>query len=501
MKKSILAASFIITALIAFGIGRITAPQRTANRDGAGSAQQARANAADESPDSRSTPVQLAEPNRSTPLRLAPLDDILANESLIEALPQFEQHLELLTPQNAFSTLAKLEALPNSRRKSVLMNRLFRKWGEVDGAVAFETAQALDGQDRLRFLGEAAAGWSSVDLVSAWDSLMIASNDGALQQLPLGPALREVAKTDIDLAMTLMSDLSGNQGASNSRFRAILNVAADQGQFEQVLQSVMTNGELPSKDRYLKSLFEAWGKTDLAAPLQTLAQFEDKNLSRQAMSGLMKGWASVDSKGAFSYALAHSNDPLLARSLPELAKQVARNSTAEEMFAAFNEVKDPAHQRQIARSISSDLAKADPHAAMRWASQLQDDKVKSQSIAQILSTYAANDYDGARSYYLTLEDPAVQLQTLTGLAYSQVRQSRTLDLDETVELIDAINDPATRERALERVSGLASRMNRQDNLHFTDQYITMIENRDDLTRSKKDKLIRQALPRNAQKKR
>ncbi|MBK1876476.1 hypothetical protein [Pelagicoccus mobilis] len=499
MKTSQLALLLIGATAIGFGVGRFSSPKSENTESQAIENQATRITSAQEIQDQTKSSILPVIVPASGPQPLKSVDDILASESIVDAISHFDRHLENLSTDKAFSVLERLQSMPASRKKSILMNRLFHKWGQTDGAVAFETAQALEGRDRLRYLGEAAAGWSTTDIVASWDALMIASNEGALQQLPLGPMLHEVAKQDISLAMTLMSEAGGTNAGYN-RFKSILRAAEENGQFGDVFNELVFNDDVPNKERYVRSLFEEWGKSDLNTPFQMLNSLGDDPLSNQAMAGIMRGWATIDGQGAFSYALANSNDPIVARSLPMIAKELVKSSTAEEMSTLFSEIKDVDQQNSIAKTIIGDLANADPHSAFEWASQLQDEKTRANSIARVIGTYAKNDYEGARDYYLTLDDPSTQLQAVTGLTYSQFRETKNINLSETFELIDAIDDADSREKAIERVAGIAKSLKKRDSIEFTDEYITMIEGRDDLSRSKKDKLIKPLLPNKKKKK-
>lgn len=326
----------------------------------------------------------------------------------------FQEMLADLTTEKAIDLLVEFEAIPAGPRKTDLMLQLYSKWGEIDGAVAFEHARTAAGRERLDLLSVAAGGWAKVAPDAAWEAMMIQTNNGGMIRPSLNPVLEQIASQDVRKAIVLL-DQCQNRISAESGFRTVVKAIADEGRFGEALSAISEiTGETRRKE-LTDQLFSNWGRYDLAEPLKAIEESVSPELAETAMRGLLMGWANVDGQAAFLYSLENADNPAIAESLGAVAIEWGKAASAEELESIAMKVTQNDRRDEILRHVLQPLAQLDPKLAMQHAESMQNEGDRSTCIREIMSEWARADLQEAEQHYYGMKDTPSQVKAVIAM--------------------------------------------------------------------------------------
>jgi hypothetical protein len=162
----------------------------------------------------------------------------------------------------------------------------------------------------------------------------------------------------------------GGADASQSRGKA----------FEDELTNVLGLPASPLRDKRLSELFFEAGRQQKSLALK-LAETLQGRLREMATTSILMGWAKVDPKGAWAYAVTRatgsglewtdSASPNAVGSLTMLTAVMFRDGDAAELKGLVNELPAGKGKDLITGMYTKLLAQYDPAAAMRYVSELE----------------------------------------------------------------------------------------------------------------------------------
>ncbi|MCH6257131.1 hypothetical protein MLD52_11275 [Puniceicoccaceae bacterium K14] len=487
MKKTIAhIIGYLCIAIACFKLGAHFTPNETIHPKSSESIQvKPKQLSAKEKSDKTLNQESIAEPEAAT------LDvlSVFEIENEHERNFRFQKYLEGMTAENALEYYEKISALPPSSQTSAFLRNFYLKWGEIDGPAAFAFAQDFNGRDRLRYISLSAKGWAKTDPTAAWESIMVASNNGSMWALNSRGAMRSIAQNDIQLATQLLSDVKGHQ-QKQFMIRGIIEEATRTGDFGTLLEASMAQNDPQTRKSLISEIFKTWGGYETDAPLEALSKIADEETSTSAMKGFMEGWAAVDGSGAFAYALMNQDPPGMAGALESVSKAWARNVTSDEMENVMAQVSSIDDSDKLVRSVIYSVAQANPELALSWAEKTEDATIRSDTTGRALAMWAFSDIDAAENYYHSIDDEKAQANATWSIANSLMNQG---DKGERIiALLNNYEDPAQLANALGSVTyAVANNENRANAPELQSTLIEMIHSNTELEDDRKQTLLSQ----------
>ncbi|MCB1120207.1 MAG: hypothetical protein KJT03_01555, partial [Verrucomicrobiae bacterium] len=415
------------------------------------------------------------------------LPDILASNDGVERNYWFQQYLNQLSPDNAMHILTELEALPKSSKRTDMLNKFFRKWGELAGVGAYQHALNYGGADGLSFQQFALEGWALRDPASAWETFQSVSNNGNAWNARIGPILGAVARSDLGLALQYVQDFK-DPFRQQWVMGSIISVATELGQRNVLLQKVGSMEDKNQQSLLTETLFKEWGKVDNELSMQAVENLGDPAMVEAAMRGLMAGWATQDGKAALDYALQNADDPLYKELAVKVAQDWSRAMTPSEVGALIATINAAENRSQLMEAAIYSVASADPDRAVAWVQSIADIKQKNQLMSQVLWNMARSDYASAKTYFDQLPDDEARSTSSWAMVNSAVATGQSLE--DTLSLLEGYEDYKKRDSAMENLIYVATMA---DNLHKSKELraelLKRVESSDSLEAEKREELL------------
>lgn len=338
-----------------------------------------------------------------------------------------------------------------------MLARYYTRMGELDGLNTFEEVLKSDNRYRISQLSAIARGWAREDPTGAWAAMMEISNNGASRYVNLRSPLREIALKDPALAVRMVQEIE-DRNSMLGNLSTIVGAAADKNTYKAVLEESLKVEDDGVRNQMLNRLFTRWGEDDFEEPSLVLATFTDSEQTDKAMRGLLTGWARVDGRGAFEYALSNRDNPLVGNSLVDVAKEWTRRSTASEMEDFVTNLPEGQNWDKLTSEVSYDLARVNPRLALDMSIGIQDDQTKARAVSGAMWAWTQNDIEGAESYFETLSEGKHKTWARYSLALGNIEQQS--DVGAAIGYIKEISDESEQADMLSYISDQLARNRR-----------------------------------------
>jgi hypothetical protein len=356
-------------------------------------------------------------------------DQLRALTGLIDKLPSGQLG-------QFFSSITESDLTAGQKR--MVTNVLIQRWAETDPAAAAEFFKGLPPRDQLANVDILANSWASYDPSGAlaWAQSLPPSQ---ARLSALGQTLAKTIETDPESALREFGRLDKSTARSVSMQMYSAWVDTDPS---SAVKSVLTAAEGGTVgDAAAQMVAGKWAKSDPAAALKWLmengngsspmlggfaaalvnaAGAVDPRATVEAINGLPSSLASVNSLRTSAIKLWLDADPAAAKAWfsqqppatqTEYALAATRNSltpaNAEAMIPLVEGMSQSGAKTTALINILKQWASAQPEAALRYASQMQDRATVAQIMPSLLQGMASVYPDLALNTALALpQDPA-----------------------------------------------------------------------------------------------
>lgn len=377
------------------------------------------------------------------------LESLLGNTNRREKAYEFTKYLETIGLEDIERVRAELDKLGRSPHSNGLQGLLVKRWAELDGPAAFEYTQNMKGVDGVHRMSYAIEGWAKNEPEKAWESYMMATNNGAKYASRMRDVLGSIARDNLQNGVTFAGDLSDPRIQKHAFF-GVVEAASESGNHSGLLSELLTLDDSKHKPRMVEAVFQHWIQDDADMPFAALEKLSDPALSEVAMSGLMKGWAAQDGKGAMEYILANESDPVLANQSLEVVKQWARYSKASEMDEIVTTIEKSSKSNELLEAIIFPMASADPEMALEWVEHLKSESGKAENTARVLYTWGRSNPEGAKDYFLQLQD--VDRRLTSTFVMAGIAMNNDEKPEEIISMLTNYDTDESKDRALSSMS-------------------------------------------------
>ena len=335
-----LAGTAGIALVAGFGLGRVTAPSVAPEAPAISSAKSA-----------KEEPAEPQWQSQETVLPSASAEDV-ARAATVGSPRQRERALEdVLSKANleeVKKALAWAESLPEGPMKKAALEKILKRWGELDGPGATAYAvQVYNETGNANLLREALAGWGEKDPQGAINQLGTLGLSEGLQ----GDIRRDLLEQWADLNPAAAASYAvANRNPDN--WRGLVGTVADE-----------------------------WSKRDPKAAADWAAGLEAGRDKRGAIYSAISNWADADPNGAAAYVSSQPPGESRDMMAGTLARQLGQDDPASGLkWAAI--VADPATQERAIAGALIDLYRKNEAQARQL---LQGSTISAQVQAAALS--------------------------------------------------------------------------------------------------------------------
>ena len=313
MTPSLAAAGLALVT--GFGLGRLTAPGGAPSPEPAALAGQGQ-EAAEEA-----EPVWLASEAAAKTVSAADVAGAAAIGSPRQRDRALEDVLAKASLEEVKKALEWANALPDGPMKKAALEKILKRWGELDGPGATAYAlQAYEETGNANLLREAMAGWASKDAQAALNQLAgLGLSDGLMRDIR-GDMLEQWADLNPAAAAAYAS---ANRNPDS--WRGLVGTVADE-----------------------------WSKRDPQAAASWAASLDGGRDKRGAIYTAISNWADADPNGVAAYVSSQPAGESRDMMAGTLARQVGQDDPASGLqWAAM--VGDPASQERAVAGALIDL--------------------------------------------------------------------------------------------------------------------------------------------------
>ncbi len=312
-----LAAASGIALVAGFGLGRVTAPSAAPDSPAIASPKSAKEEEAEPqwqtqeaaAKSASAEDVARAAATGSPRQRERALEDVLSKASLEEVK----------------KALAWAESLPEGPMKKAALEKILKRWGQLDGpgATAY-AAQVYSETGNANLLREALAGWGEKDPQGAINQLGTLGLSDGLK----GDIRRDLLEQWADLNPAAAAAYAVQNRTPDS-WRGLVGTVADE-----------------------------WSKRDPMAAANWAASLDSGRDKRGAIYSAISNWADADPNGAAAYVSSQPPGESRDMMAGTLARQIGQDDPASGLkWAAM--VADPATQERAAAGALIDLYRKD----------------------------------------------------------------------------------------------------------------------------------------------
>jgi hypothetical protein len=265
----------------------------------------------------------------------------------------------------------QLNDLPPGRETKTKINAFFAAWARLDAKAALTAAISLKTPE--------ARALATSSVVRSADASVAQSLVATLSQLP-ADALSPTQKTRS--LSTALSRWSEADPVAAAKFL----------------------DQFPSRDRGFfgarMSIAENWATTDPTAALAWAQAQGDPQETRASMAGVVSGWWETDPRAAEAYVAAHL-DTLGLDSVMRITTQLFQQDPQRAKEWA-NSLSTTEARRTANSFLVNQMAETDPKGASEWAASLPED-VRSRTLSAAISRWARNDLRAAGEWINRLD--------------------------------------------------------------------------------------------------
>ena len=454
--KTILIACLLCAASFGGGLwfGLQRDVERTDAHENEAVARMGRRKASTDGSTIRPTPeIMDQEPSRRKPLPEY-LSDLLALEEEIDRSFHFVQLLDSLEPSEFPGLYGEIRALPAGPKQIRMLEKFYRRWGELDPVAASEHAHALVEGHRLRYISEVAVGWAKQDPVSAWNWIMEVSNNGGIRGFRSDLVMSEIVRRDVATAFALADSLTDGM-IKDFIGRRIARDIAQSGAYHAGLSEILSRGASPSNYMLLNQMFRFWGRNEFTEAQSAVQGISDDRMRDQAQIGFVSGWAMTDPGPAMQYVLDKMEGENRGRLLQAVAGVWARNGNIDEVASLLDSLPVSKETDSGVVEIISSITGVDPGAAMSWVDTIENEERRAHIRSWSVREWAGADPIAAEKYVYQLEAGNEKDRALQGLAWGHFRMS---DIgDGAFSAIDKMASSAIQQETLLRLADITSR--------------------------------------------
>ena len=392
------------------------------------------------------------EPPRRKPLPEY-LSDLLALEEEIDRSYHFVQLLESLEPSEFPRLHDELRALPAGPRQIRMLEKFYRRWGEIDPIAAGENALALQEGHRGRYIAEVAIGWAKQEPVQAWNWIMEVSNDGGIHVFRPDLVMAEIARRDVATAFTLADSL-GEGVLKDFVSRRMARELSESGEYQAGFSEILSRDPTPSHLMLLNQTFRSWGRDDLASAQAALQSVPEGRYRDSALLGFMGGWAAIDPAAAMQYVLNEVEGENRGRLLQTVAGAWVRSGNLNEVAELLDRLPATSETDSGVAEIVSSIAMVDPAAAITWIDTIDNEEKRAHLRTRSVRVWTGKDPQAAEGYVDQLQPGNDKNRALQGLAWGYFHQSEIAD--GAFQAIDRMTDSGIQQETLLHLAEISS---------------------------------------------
>lgn len=312
-----------VALVTGFGLGRVSAPSNPIRLETAPSSEEI----SKDSPDGE--PVWQTTRNEPQPTSVAAVAGAAAIGSPRQRERALEEVLAKANLEEVKKALAWAGSLPEGPMKKAALEKILKRWGELDGPGATAYAAQVYGETgNANLIREALAGWAEKD------------PQGAINQL---------------------ANLGLSEGLAGDIRRDLLEQWADLNP-AAAASYAMANRNPDSWRGLVGTVAEEWSKRDPQAAVSWAAALEAGRDKRGAIYTALSNWADADLNGAASFVSSQPAGESRDMMAGTLARRIGQEDPAAGLkWAAM--VADPATQERAVAGALIELYRQDANQA------------------------------------------------------------------------------------------------------------------------------------------
>lgn len=405
---------------------------------------------------------------------------------------ELERLFESMSADEAEGMLHNILEVSEPQLRGSLLRPFFVKWGELEGELAYATANELQGRDRSDGVSASLAGWAHTDVHAAWEVAlpMIDEPSYRFTRLARG-VVAEMAEQDPDVLLNLLAQDSSNQKYSTFGYN-LINQAFESDSQSQLLSKFSVVDRAEDRNNLVSQLFQRWGSLDTGAPLDALSKIEDPDEAKSALEGFLRGWVESDRDGALNYAFDNQADPAVQASFGSMIQSTFRFSTAKDNEALIARLENEGLLKELAPKIGSQLSFIQPEIGLRLAEAVEDPREKRQLQQQSLNGLARHDFDKARLYLDSIESVEERAGLVPNVSWALTNRSD--GGEQLVALMDSFPAGKERTQIVERLLSSAGRPQMQLSDGYKEGLSMLAEGESELSDQAKESLSKLVEP-------
>ena len=305
------------------------------------------------------------------------------------------QSMEEIDPKVMPELLRGIEELPNFQQKNLLFMAALTRWAEVDGeGAATHVRDNMSGERQGGMLGAVFSSWASKEPEDAWN--WFEESRGSLSNPMLeAPLMRSlfqgVASKDLDDALAKFDALD-SQHLKNVALDGIGSSLSNDSDRRSFLKLAATLDDRDLRMHAMRPALGQWahGNPDAAAAWLDSAEVEESE-RREIAKSVRDAWFQTNPEDAADWYMAQiPEDDKSGGAVREVVQRWMRQdpNAAGEWLGSY----EPGPGSDEARaSFSQGIAGVDPASAVSWAKTITNDKMREQSLTNILRHWYKED--------------------------------------------------------------------------------------------------------------
>jgi len=376
-----------------------------------------------------------------------------------QALPTstfvLQAHLDVerLSAADTLELREQIEAAPPSLRNDLLLNYVYERWGELDGAAALVAAANDKTIRKAEREGLALRGWARTQPQTAWDKVLEISNRGADRRFDVEELIFDIAEKDVALAVTLFEDLMDGRACLVCCGKQIAYHALVQNRLDVVEKGIAHLAPGPVRNGLRDAYWETLGEFAAPRAIAAYPAVSDVNDRMAAQVHLAKGWAMRDMKTALQYVTQKYDREMAERAVLPMIQEWSQGAVPEDVRGVVQSLPTDLSQQSML-GVTRALARVDPRSAIGWAARVTNAAIRNECLFQTMGEWTATDGAAARAYLDAQPSNEERGALIRGYLFARLT-NQTLNLSD-VRLVDANINAAWIVETLNRLSlGLA----------------------------------------------
>lgn len=368
-------------------------------------------------------------------------------------ISQAHLDVERLPPDETLQLREQIETASPSLRTDILLNYVYERWGEFDGAAALAAAKndkTVRKADRESLV---LRGWARTHPQAAWDKLLAISNRGADRRFSAEDLIFDIAERDVALAVGLFEDLMDGRACLVCCGKQITYQALVQNRLDIVEKAVARIAPGPLRNGLRDAYWETLGEFAAPRAIAAYPAVADADDRAAAQIHLAKGWAMRDMAAALEYVTRKYDKEISERTVLPMIQEWSKGAVPEDVRAIVQSLPTDLSQQSML-GVTRALARVDPRSATAWAARVTNASIRGECLFRAMGEWTVADGVAARAYLDAQPFNQDRGSLIRGYLLARV-VNQTLTLAD-VSLLDADINPAWIVETLNRISlGLA----------------------------------------------